>query len=305
MKQQSDEYEEYAAVIASLPDKVFVLTESGRYAAIMGGDSDEYYHDGSSLAGLMLSDVLPVEKSNWFLQRIKETLEANKLMVFEYGLSADDVDTVDSQSGPAGELWFEGRVMPLKSLRYGERAVVWVARNITKRHHLEQQLTYQSEIDFLTNSYNRRKLFEELNNAFYKYHRYQEQYSFLLIDLDDFKQINDAYGHKTGDDVLRKLTAACQAEIRQTDVIGRLGGDEFAIIHQVTANESSYALATRLVEMVASQCGAEQFPNLNLTISVGISQFQERDQGVENIYQRADLALYESKRNGKNRICLK
>ncbi|PMH44897.1 diguanylate cyclase [Vibrio sp. 10N.286.49.B3] len=286
--------EEYEAIITSLPDLVFVLTETGRYAAVFGGDYAEQYHDGSFLENFSLFDVLSKQKANWFIERIKETLAINKLQIFEYSLAAYDVDNINPSSGPTGELRFEGRVSPLNSLRYGERAVVWVARNITQRYELEQQLTYQAETDSLSNAFNRRKLFKCLDEAFYNFQRYKEDTSFLILDIDDFKQINDQFGHQVGDSVIRKITETCQLELRQTDVFGRIGGDEFGVIFKGTA-EATLAFAKRLNELVQANSSG-----LNISISIGISPFKESDISTSQVYQRADVALYQSKKAGKN-----
>ncbi len=302
MAKEYDECEEYAAVISALPDMVFVLTESGRYAAIFGGENSDLYHDGSSLKGLTLANVLPEDKANWFKDRIKETLDADCVMVFEYSLSVNDVETVDAKSGPSGEQRFEGRVSPLKSLRYGERAVVWVARNITARHHIEQQLIYQSEVDDLSKTLNRRKFFEHLYDAFYTFKRYHENYCFLMVDIDNFKRINDSYGHSLGDEAIRKVADICKLKIRKTDVIGRLGGDEFGIILKHTAEISPVAFAERLIEAVSNTLLHAELSDTRVSISIGLSHFKDSDEGMEEIYHRADLALYDAKRRGKNRV---
>ncbi|MGR5251639.1 diguanylate cyclase [Vibrio astriarenae] len=297
-----DNYEEHEALISALPDLVFVLTESGRYAAIFGGQSPEQYHQEHSLVGASLFDVLPKEKAKWFLDRIKQTLAANKLMIFDYSLAGDDVDTLDNQSGPKGLLRFEGRVTPFPNNRYGERAVIWVARNITERYELEKQLTYQSEIDPLSLTFNRRKLFERLEQTFYEFQRYQDNYSFILIDIDDFKLVNDTYGHQCGDKAIKHIAKVCKSLLRRSDYLGRLGGDEFAIIHKMTSKHSVNVLAERLKSNISDLTVAEECCTMNLSVSVGISQFNTHDYTIDQIYKRADVALYVSKQKGKNCI---
>ncbi|MEZ8428322.1 diguanylate cyclase [Vibrio cyclitrophicus] len=287
-------FEEYEAIVQSLPDMVFVITESGRYVAILGGENSELYHDGSFLKGLSLMDLLPHQKAIWFVDKIKETLSTNKMVVCEYFLSSSEVNHIEPSSGPTGILRFEGRVRPLKSLRYGERAVVWVARNISERYQLEQQLSYQAQIDPLSKTYNRRMLFERLDDAFYNFQRYQENVSFLMIDIDSFKKINDQLGHQAGDSVIRNIAKLCQLEIRKTDVLGRLGGDEFGIIYKNTI-EHSLAFGKRL-NMLANSIPCE----IGVSISIGLSQFENNDTNCREIYKRADIALYRSKQAGKN-----
>ena len=297
------ECDAYAAIVSVLPDIVFVVTESGRYADTLGGYDSQFYHDASPLIGKSLYDVFPKEKAEWFLTRVKETLRANRLMIFEYELNVGELENIDSDSGPSGSLWFEGRVNPLKSLHYGERAVVWVARNITERHRLLTELQSLSEVDSLSGIFNRRKLFEHLHKAFYGFQRYKENYCFLLLDIDDFKLINDTWGHQAGDDVIRYIGNVCQSELRHTDIVGRLGGDEFGIIHKNTSEVSYMALARRLLEILNGHSGASARTfNFDVSVSIGISRFHENDDSAELAYHRADLALYQSKRNGKNKF---
>ncbi|KII75683.1 sensor domain-containing diguanylate cyclase [Vibrio renipiscarius] len=297
--------EEYAAIIAALPDLVFILTESGLYADILGGNSSEMYHNGLSLVGKNLHDVLSPEHANWFLGKIHETLDQNKLMCFEYSLAGTDVACLDVHSGPPGTLRFEGRVNPLRSRYNGERAVVWVARNITFRHELAQQLTYYAEMDYLTGVYNRRKLYEHFSDALTHFQQSQQHYCFLLIDIDEFKKINDIYGHQTGDDAIRQATKTCQSMLGNNDIIGRLGGDELGIIHQCSEALSCTELARKLNEAVATLYINESVPEYPLSLSIGITHFEKHDDDIEAIYQRADLALYESKNNGKNQYSFK
>lgn len=140
-------------MLSALPDPVFVLTESGRYAALIGGQDRQHYHDGAHLVDFSLYDVLPKAKADWFLEQINITLALNQLRIVEYGLAGTDVDGLDTQQGPEGEIWFEGRIQPLATPVNNERAVVWVACNITRRHQLEAQLQLLSETDELTGAY--------------------------------------------------------------------------------------------------------------------------------------------------------
>ncbi len=298
-----DKYEEYEAVISALPDMVFVLTETGRYAGIFGGNS-HLYHEPSKLKNMTLFDVLPEEKARWFLEKIHHTIASNQLQIVEYSLSASDVQNIDSETGPSGEIRFEGHVNPLSSLRDGEQAVVWVARNITSRYLLEQHLKYQSETDYLSNTYNRRKLFNRLNDAFYLYKKAKQKANFILFDIDNFKQINDLYGHHIGDIALNRVAELCHTQLRKTDALGRVGGDEFGIIQFNTPIESAASFADRLNQAIINLTDKELPDNLSLSVSMGISQFNDSDIDAKQIYQRADAALYEAKRNGKSTFSL-
>ena len=289
-------------IVAALPDPVFVLTESGRYAAIVGGSDPEYYHDGSGLIGLRLHDVLPPEKADWFLTQIQSALQDNRLCVVEYGLAGADVDGLDAEGGPAGELWFEGRIQPLSPLVDGERAVVWVARNITRRHRLESELRLRSETDELTGAPNRRRLLAELRERFQEFHRYGHPVSVLMLDIDNFKRLNDRYGHVVGDRVLCELTRLCTEHLRSVDTLARFGGEEFAVLLPNTTVGEACRLADRLRQSIAESPMALDAETGSVTVSVGVSAVRAADPEVESVIKRADDALYAAKRAGRNRI---
>ena len=186
--------EQLAAVLNALPDPAFILTKSGKYAAIFGGTDTRYYHDGSSLIGKTLGEVLHADKEQYFLRCIQQTLQEQRLLITEYGLAGSDVRGLE-EVGPEGTIWFEGRVQALPDLYDGEPAVLWVASNITERHRLEQQLRDLSYTDELTGLSNRRKLLQSLQGHVDEYRRYKVPLSLFAFDLDRFKQINDTLGH--------------------------------------------------------------------------------------------------------------
>lgn len=223
-------------MLSALPDPVFVLTESGRYAALIGGQDRCHYHNGTHLVDFTLYDVLSAAKVEWFLEQINLTLAENRLRIVEYGLAGSDVYGLDTQLGPEGEIWFEGRIQPLPSLVNGERAVVWVACNITRRHQLEAKLTRLSETDELTGAYNRRKLLDALSLSLNLYKARQTPAVVVLMDVDYFKTINDRFGHIEGDNVLRGLAQHVIAHLREGDLFARFGGEEFALLRKRSTN---------------------------------------------------------------------
>ncbi len=286
-------------MLSALPDPVFVLTESGRYAALIGGQDRQHYHDGAHLVDFSLYDVLPKAKADWFLEQIKTTLAQNQLRIVEYGLAGTDVDGLDTQQGPEGEIWFEGRIQPLSAPINNERAVVWVACNITRRHQLEAKLQLLSETDELTGAYNRRKLLDALTLSLKHFRERQTPTAVVLMDIDYFKSINDRFGHVAGDEVLRGIAHHAMAHLREGDLFARFGGEEFALLLPNTSLVAAELIAERLRLSIAAGdflSGA----NLTVTVSMGLSLIQPQDQSIESILHRADDALYKAKHNGRN-----
>lgn len=289
------------AILTALPDPVFILTRSGKYAHILGGTDTRYYHNGSALIGHYFSEVLVAEKASWFMQQIALVLQSGQMLVVEYQLAGSDV--LGLEDGPDEPIWFEGRIQPLAFQIDGEDAVLWVASNITARHQLQQRLQHLSEIDELSHLYNRRKLRSQLNSQFSLFHRHQTPCSLLVFDLDFFKQLNDTCGHPTGDCVIEAVGRVCLQTVREEDLAARYGGDEFAVLMPHTNTQQAWSLADRLRRKIQHVLLQMDLPQICTSISGGISEFLPLDEKVEAIIQRADRGLYMAKNLGRNRIC--
>lgn len=289
-------------VLNALPDPVFVLTESGRYAGLFGHADPAYYHDGKDLVGSYLHEVLPAEVANWITEHVHNSLRANCLIKVEYQLSADQVKGLENQAGPDGMLWFEGHIQPFPELIDGEKAVIWVARNITQRKQLEIQLREACLTDSLTGAGNRRAFMEKLEQTFAEFRRYAHTTSLIMFDLDHFKTINDQFGHLLGDQILQTLCDECQKTLRENDVLARFGGEEFIIVLPNTPEAKAEQTAERIRSTVVATVIAKLPQKINFTISFGVSQMQAEDTRSEKVLQRADHALYQAKDAGRNKV---
>lgn len=290
-----------AALLAALPDPAFIFTRSGKYAALFGGTDARYYHDGSSLVGKRIGDVLNGEKTAWFLAQIAVALAKRGLHVVEYRLDRKDVKGLEGD-GPDDTIWFEGRAQALDYQVDGEDAVLWVASNITTSKKLEALLRMQSETDALSGLANRRKLMQAINDNYGLHARYQTPASVLIFDIDKFKDINDRYGHLSGDKAIQATADVCRRELRTTDFPARLGGDEFVILMPHTTWEQAMPIAERLRQRIADQLRELGTLGQGATISGGLSQMQPGDTSSEDVLKRADDALYRAKHGGRNRI---
>lgn len=286
-------------ILSALPDPAFILTESGRYVAIFGGSDHRYYHDGSSLVGQTVFDVLNVEKAQWFVNEIRHALATRALHIVEYSLAGSDVKGLED-SGPGHPIWFEGRIQALDFAVDGEDAVVWVASNITERNVIETQLRLQSETDALTGLFNRRKLMDVLDARFQLFQQDANPTVALMFDVDNFKTINDVHGHPEGDKVLVSIANTCKEVLRGSDFAARLGGDEFVILMPLMARDQGLAVADRLRRRISADL--TRTLNHPVTISGGLSEFTAEDTACEEILQRADDGLYASKRAGRDRL---
>ncbi|MFT6986374.1 MAG: two-component system cell cycle response regulator [Psychromonas sp.] len=291
-------FEQIHVIMQALPDPVFILTRSGKYAAVFGGTDSRYYHDGSFLVGAYIRDVLNEQKANWFMAEIERALTDKRLQVVEYGLAGSDVKNLH-EDGPSEVIWFEGRVQALQFKVDDEDAVLWVASNISERHALEQRLLSLSETDQLTGLWNRRH-FECISAQELKLAR-RNHYpiSLLMLDIDHFKLINDTQGHGSGDAVLIEIASIITACMRESDTITRWGGEEFTVLMPYTKLNGALKSAEKLRLSIQHHCFSY---GISVTISVGVAQWRLKSESVEKLLSRADEGLYIAKRNGRNRV---
>jgi len=168
------------------------------------------------------------------------------------------------------------------------------------QHRLEEL----SARDPLTGLYNRRKFEQFLDNEVDRATRHRRSFCLLMIDLDNFKHINDTYGHPIGDMALQKLALLLKGQTRKSDVIARLGGDEFAIILPETDFEHGLSSAEKLRHILASS--ALELPDCNIRISgsFGVVSYPQNGDDVENLNIAMDVAMYKAKHSGKNCVAV-
>ncbi len=163
---------------------------------------------------------------------------------------------------------------------------------------LNNELEILSITDSLTKIYNRRYLDKRMQEAIHLAKRYKTPFSLILMDIDDFKVINDTYGHTKGDIILQKVVDVLSGQSRKTDIVGRWGGEEFLIICPHSALESGRILAEKMCEAIAKKEFGVDIP---VTGSFGVAEYAPNDDS-DTLINKVDKALYRAKAEGKNRV---
>ncbi len=167
-----------------------------------------------------------------------------------------------------------------------------------------ERLQELSSTDPLTGLFNRRYFMEALAGEFERVERYDTDLSFVMIDIDHFKRLNDTYGHQAGDDVLREMGQVIRDQIRTPDTPCRYGGEEFCVLLPQTPFDGAVEFARRLRLVVEGHPFPAQGGTVGLTASLGVSTAPSpRVGGYEDLIRLADEALYEAKESGRNRVC--
>jgi diguanylate cyclase (GGDEF)-like protein/PAS domain S-box-containing protein len=177
---------------------------------------------------------------------------------------------------------------------------LWLFEDVTHAHQTADQLVYLAERDALTGLYNRHRFNEELARLTADVARQSSRVALLFFDLDDFKYINDTFGHRAGDAMLIRVAGEVGGQVRRNEIFARLGGDEFAILVPDISDDMLRVLADRITRSIASVRFQFEGQNLRLTSSLGIAIFPDHADNVEDLVARADTAMYQAKEAGKN-----
>ncbi|UNC91327.1 histidine kinase N-terminal 7TM domain-containing diguanylate cyclase [Candidatus Contubernalis alkaliaceticus] len=272
-------------------DKVIDMMESGilvvntdkqivdyniRAAQIIDNEQDE---QGGSMSWYVVSEVL----KKW--PKWAAAYDCPEESSFEIKMS---------QKG--GEQYYRVRTNPLLDSREVLVGYLSIIDDISDQKLKEQELTHLATSDSLTGIANRRYYLELSDKIFSAARRYNHKLSLLMLDLDNFKKINDTYGHRTGDLLLKKFVVVCHDIIRSSDVFGRIGGEEFAITLPETGLTEAFYAAKRIRQKVADvKLDIGRGEMISFTVSIGVAVKVPDDRCFEDILLRADNALYEAK----------
>lgn len=248
--------------------------------------------DTINLAGQATCDVLEssanvLSRPDHFSKHILHVLGTHEVSeTFEITMADDRV--VTQLSYPVHDL--EGRYI----------GRLWLYEDVTHERQTAEQLIYLAERDSLTGLYNRHRFQEELARMLVNVERSKSHGALLFFDLDEFKYINDNFGHRAGDAMLIRIAGEVSSLIRRNEIISRIGGDEFAILIPDASEEEAIHLAERIIRSTGQIPFRFEGHNLRLTTSLGIALYPQHGVNAEDLVAHADAAMYQAKDAGKN-----
>ena len=202
------------------------------------------------------------------------------------------------------EFHYDLRVSPIHGRRERILGRVFTLNDISERMKLYQQVEKASTEDSLTGTLTRRAFALKGEREIARAQRYKKELSVIMIDFDDFKSINDNFGHKYGDEALRVVTCLCHEKMRSVDQIARYGGDEFVILLPETLAKNAFSFAQRIhKDILETNLTTEQGIAYSLNVSMGVAGLHG-NQTLESLLHEADQALYEAKHRGKGQVFL-
>ncbi|WP_417584714.1 diguanylate cyclase [Nitrincola sp.] len=239
------------------------------------------------------SDLTHPDDRQRLWDEVQKALSEGRSFALEYRIIRQD--------GSERWVWEQGRNVVVDSDSYIEGLIF----DITNRKYMEQELERLATHDSLTGLYNRHELMRRLNEDVARAERYQLPLCVLLIDIDNFKRVNDQFGHQVGDEVLCRFGMLLRETIRHVDYAGRYGGEELVVVLPETCMQEGFEIAERLRGQVEAERWAHAAGQLGtITISVGVVGYPDLKGTVEELFLAADRALYRAKNNGRNQVCI-
>lgn len=252
------------------------------------------YSRGEIVGKMYFYDLLTPQSQNTFRDNFPRFLESGYVHDLEFELRRKDGTRLPVLLSGTAIRDAAGQLVMSQSTLF----------DLTERKKMERELERQARIDMLTGLNNRRHFFELAEHELARAARHNEPLSLLMLDLDNFKAVNDTYGHHTGDAALQKLSEVSVQTLREMDILGRLGGEEFAALLPETASEQAMEVAERLrLAVENSVVTLEDGTAFHFTVSIGVTSLERTDARVDALLKRADSALYKAKKGGRNLVC--
>lgn len=280
----------FSAIVTDVNDfALFSLDEHGRidswnlsamrqtgYAAedVLGRDLDNLVGVDSSQTELMAEQVVAAAQEGWSLREARFIRRAGR------------------------RYWCQILVAAMEGAEGRVQGYSVVMRDVTERRMTSEELRRLVTTDHLTGAANRAHFFEQAAIAFDRSKRSGRPLSVIMLDVDHFKSVNDAFGHAGGDAVLQALVQQCKRCLDEADVLARLGGEEFAVLLPNADRVKAALVAERMRYSVATLNG----PPVNVTISLGCAQIDNQVGSVDALLRQADEALYKAKRAGRDQV---
>jgi len=286
----------FDTIINTVPNPMFYKDKDGIYQdandtfaeKILGIKKDKLI--GKSLNEL--SDIISKENIDFYNEQDKKLFESNKNQVYEttFKIKNGSIRTFRIQKNIFYS--FDGDILGYVCFMY----------DITELKDREKELEYMASVDPMTKLYNRR-YFSEIGESILKLAKRKKQFvSIVMLDIDDFKKVNDTYGHKIGDDVIISVANTMHNISRDSDIACRFGGEEFILLLPDTDINGALIIAQKIRKTIEiTKINVDENRKINVTVSVGVAVV-DIDKKLETSIQKVDAKLYKAKENGKNRV---
>lgn len=280
--------EKYRTLFEESRDAIYITTKNGQLLDANQAFLDLFGYSGEDISNLNVKDAYVNQEDEKSFKEIAQ--KTGSLKDFELKLKKRDGTIIDCLFTLAVKKGADNRIT-------GYQGIV---RDITGKKRAEETIKEMAYHDALTGLPNRRLFFDRLTMAISHAERNQERLAIMMLDLDRFKDVNDTFGHITGDVLLKAVAERLISILRKGDTIARMGGDEFLLIlPEVDKTEDSDIIARKIIEIFQEAYVLDE-RQISITTSIGISIYPDNGTDVDTLLRNADIAMYDAKKAGRN-----
>ena len=298
----------YRLLADNIHDVVFVLDMNLNYTYVSPSIKMLRGYEPEEVLKQSYTDILTPSSMDLAMKTLSDVMELEKIKHQE--ITESRTLQLEMRRKDGTTVWTEVKFSFIRDENQRPVGILGVTRDITERKQAEDELResehrYQdlSIIDDLTQLHNSRHFYAQLEKEIERSNRYEQPFTLLMLDIDNFKTFNDTYGHVEGDYALSRLGQVVKRCLRETDSAYRYGGEEFMIMLPMTTSEEGIVTAKRIQtklrkETFSPVLGQEVY----MTVSIGLAQYKPKEE-MKEFVQRVDQLMYQAKKNGRDRIC--
>lgn len=265
----------------------------GRVVMVNQTELDWLGRNRESVVGHPFTEFLTPDSQRLFAEHFPRFLAQGEVRDLEFELLRQDGTVLPIMLSATAVRDAQGQFLMSRSSMF----------DLTERKKLEARLDHMARTDMLTGLSNRLDFYEHAEREIARCQRFQLPMALLMFDIDRFKNINDTYGHASGDEVLKSLARVCGEEVRDIDVLSHIGGEEFALLLPQTELAAAMEVAQRLrLRLSSTPILIKTAEPLHITVSIGVTPYLPEDRSVDDLLKRADLAMYQAKHEGRDRV---
>lgn len=287
-RQLRDSEDKYSSLVDSTEDSIYLVDNNYRYLFMNKKHRSRLAVSDDKYCGSEFSEFHSPMETRMFMEKADKVLQTGESVSYEYKSLRDGK-------------YFLQTFSPVKDDGGQTIAVTIISKNITKLKQMEKELIYLSNTDELTGLYNRRGFFSLMEHRLQLAKREKCRLMLLYADVDNFKSINDTYGHHEGDSVLIDIARILRSTYRESDIIARMGGDEFVVFPIGATTDHIDTIIARIQNNLNDYNSANK-RDFNLSLSFGVSTFDpEGTRSVDDLLAQADRSMYTYKRENSHR----
>jgi len=279
------------ALIDNIPDAIYFKDDKNRFIRVNKARADLSGTTPENMIGKTDFEFFPEEQARQAFADDNRVMESDRALV-------DKVEKITGADGT--EHWFSVTKIPRHNEKGEVIGTMGISRDITERKQQEKQLAYMSTHDTLTGLANRALFRDHLALALAHAQRNRQKFPIMLLDLDNFKDVNDRLGHSVGDKLLQAAGDRIKGILRKADTVARTGGDEFLLLLPETTKTGQVDVVAQKILAAFQKSFVCNHHEISITTSIGISIYPSDGEDADTLMKNADIAMYRVKETGRN-----